>query len=218
MDSDTEPLIKVDASEGENASRSPPQHFCARCSSELESHQDHKEPKPWTPRHILIIVAMVLSTLMFTFSVAEMATAYRFESPSILQVFVALWTDVTMSFLGLLLYMGLRHESRRKLGRTDVQIKAMSALAFSWIIFMLPMMAENPEACHGWRTTSETCGLFTTVHTLAWFLIIVLFGAAYATYRRAITIHGNRMVPLPAPLVPAWRLSDIADSEGAIKI
>lgn len=55
MDSDTEPLIKVDASEAENASRSSPQHFCARCSSELESHQDHKESKPWTPRHILII-------------------------------------------------------------------------------------------------------------------------------------------------------------------
>ncbi|KAJ6530048.1 hypothetical protein DFH09DRAFT_1327009 [Mycena vulgaris] len=220
MDSDTEPLIKVDASEAENASRSSPQHFCARCSSELESHQDHKESKPWTPRHILIIVAMVLSTLIFTFSVAEMATAHRFESPSILQVFVALWTDVTVTFLGLLLYMGRRRESRRKLGRTDVQIKVMSALAFSWIIFMVAMMTQNREACHHnlWRPTSETCGFFTTVHILSWFLIIVLFGAAYATYRRAITIHGNRMVPLPAPLVPAWRLSDIADGEGAIKI
>lgn len=89
--------------------------------------------------------------------------------------------------------MGRRRESRRKLGRTNVQIKVMSALAFSWIstqtsglhskhlltipvpVFMVAMMTQNREACHHnlWRPTSETCGFFTTVHILSWFLIIV---------------------------------------------
>jgi len=52
-------------------------------------------------------------------------------------------------------------------------------------------------------------GLFTTAHALAWFLIITLFGAAFATYRRAVNIHGA-LVPNPA-MISAWRLSDIAN-------
>ena len=64
-------------------------------------------------------VAIVFCLIVFSFSVAEMATDRWFQSPStppllyiftpmlilqlgILQVFVALWTDVTVTVLGLL--------------------------------------------------------------------------------------------------------------------
>ncbi|KAJ7464528.1 hypothetical protein FB451DRAFT_1263746 [Mycena latifolia] len=219
-DSEAQPLL-VDADVADNAGRSPPQHFCARCSSELQVHQDHKETKPWTLRHILIIVAMILSCIIFILAIAEMSTAKWFESPSILQIFVTLWTDVTMTLLGLLLYFGRRSQVHRKWGRTAVQIKVLCVLGVSWIIFVIAMITQNTSACQRrrWRDATVTCGLFTTVHVFSWFLVITLFSAAYATYRKAVVTHGTNMVPLPnPPMVAAWRLSNIADVGGAIKI
>ncbi|KAJ7103802.1 hypothetical protein C8R44DRAFT_858894 [Mycena epipterygia] len=187
-------------------------HICARCSSELESPGS----KVSTLRHILMIVAITLSCIMFILSVAEMSSVWRFKGPSILQIFVALWTDVTITFLALLLYAGRRGDSR--LGRTTVQIHVLTALACSWIIFMFAMLTQNPGAC-AWRSGPAACGLFTTVHVLSWFLIFVLCAAAHATYRRAVAIHGATMVPLPTPiLVPAWRLSHMAGGEGSVKL
>ncbi|KAJ7157510.1 hypothetical protein C8R43DRAFT_996695 [Mycena crocata] len=112
--------------------------------------------------------------------------------------------------------MGRRRNTSRKLGRTVVQIRLICALGFSWIIFIIAMLGLNKMAC-GW--SGATCILFTMDHVLAWFLSTALFSAAWATYRRAVTIHGTNMVPIPTPrpFTAAWRLSDIAD-EGAIKI
>ncbi|KAJ7117489.1 hypothetical protein C8R44DRAFT_854368 [Mycena epipterygia] len=151
---------------------------------------------------------------MFAFSVAEMSTGWRFLSPSILQTFVALWTDVTVIVLAVLLYMGRHREPRPKLGHAIVQIRVLCALACSWIIFLVAMISQNGIAC-GWGFSHATCGLFTTVHVLSWFLLFVLFAAAYATYHRAVTIHGTVMVPLPAPppMIPAWYLASVADGE-----
>ncbi|KAJ7699041.1 hypothetical protein B0H17DRAFT_1049975 [Mycena rosella] len=218
MGSDNQPLL-VDAPPSTDVDNGQLQHYCARCSSQLESHQDNKESQPWTMRHSLIIVAIILSSVIFIFSVVEMSTGRVFRGPSILQIFVVIWTDMTITFLALLLYMGRRRQAgRRKLGRTVAQVRVLCALASSWTIFMTIMMALNPRAC-GWYSNDVVCGLFTTIHVFTWFLIITLFWAAYATYRRAVTIHGTNMVPLPTtPMVSAWRLSNIADGEGAIKI
>jgi hypothetical protein len=53
--------------------------------------------------------------------------------------------------------------------------------------------------------------------------MFLVFSAAYATYRRAVAVHGTELVrPPPPPMVPAWRLSGVADnetiSEGVLKI
>ncbi|KAJ7117475.1 hypothetical protein C8R44DRAFT_879038 [Mycena epipterygia] len=226
MDSDTQPLL-ADADLGpvpvdrSDAGRSQPHHVCARCSSHLES-QDYKGSNTWTHRHRLIIAAIVICCIMFALSVAEMSTVRHFTSPSVLQVFVSLWLYVTVTLLAILLFMGRRQESSPMLGRTIVQIRVLCALACSWIIFMIAMATQNGRACqrYNWATSPATCGLFTTVHVLSWFLFLVLFAAAYATYSRAVTIHGAVMVPVPAPppLVPAWQLANIADGQGAIKI
>ncbi|KAJ7117474.1 hypothetical protein C8R44DRAFT_790795 [Mycena epipterygia] len=231
MDSGTQPLL-ADADLGpvpvdrSDAGRSQPHHFCAHCSSHLES-QDYRRFNSWTHRHSLITAAIVLCCIMFALSVAEMCTVRRFTSPSVLQVFVSLWLYVTVSLLAVLLFMGRRQESSPMLGRTIVQIRVLCALACSWIIFMIAMATQNGTACErysafsrwGWASDA-TCGLFTTVHVLSWFLFLILFAAAYATYRRAVTIHGAVLVPVPAPtpLVPAWQLANIADGQGAIKI
>ncbi|KAJ7117476.1 hypothetical protein C8R44DRAFT_790804 [Mycena epipterygia] len=144
-----------------------------------------------------------------------MSTVHGFTSPSVLQIFVALWLYATVTLLAILLFMGRRQESSPMLGRTIVQIRALCALACSWIIFMVAMATQNGMACERWSWAADaTCGLFTTVHVLSWFLIFVLFAAAYATYSRAVTIHGVQVMVL----VPAWQLANIADGQGAIKI
>lgn len=90
--------------------------------------------------------------------------------------------------------MGRRQESRPMLGRIIVQIRALCALACSWIstqtpsihpaltyrvtaytlVFMVAMATQNGMACEAWSWASDaTCGLFTTVHVLSWFLIFI---------------------------------------------
>ncbi|KAJ7844980.1 hypothetical protein B0H13DRAFT_2095918, partial [Mycena leptocephala] len=50
-----------------------------------------------------------------------------------------------------------------------------------------------------WGRNTNVCGLFTSANILVWLLIVVLFRAAYATYRCAIKIHGATMVLHPTP-------------------
>ncbi|KAJ7509714.1 hypothetical protein B0H11DRAFT_1256114 [Mycena galericulata] len=221
MDEDTLPLLAgTHASDGEVAQVDRPPHFCTRCSSELESRQGHKDAKVNSHRHLFIIrlllsiLAILISCLMFAFAVVVLAASRYFHATRILQLFVALWTDVTITSLILLLYMGRRRETPHPLGRTTVQIYVLLGLACSWIIFMVAMLTQNEIAC-GWG--SIICGFFTAVHVLSWILVITLLLAAYVTYRRAVAIHGSKIVVVPSH-VPAWRLSDIADGEGAIKI
>ncbi|KAJ7185535.1 hypothetical protein C8R46DRAFT_381609 [Mycena filopes] len=221
MDSDTQPLLAdhddVEANlVHEHDSKAGPshqhEHLCTRCSAELNSN---RTPSKWTPRHILLLVAIFLSCLIFSLFVAQMAVN---ERAGVHRVFVVIWTDVTATLLILLLYFGGRRHSHRKLNRTAVQIRVLCVLGLSWLALMAGIISDNVDrrAC-GW---SDSCGLFTAAHVFSWLLIVVLFSAAYATYRRAVTIHGSALVPIPRapPMAPAWRLSSIADSEGSIKI
>ncbi|KAJ7455759.1 hypothetical protein FB451DRAFT_1564795 [Mycena latifolia] len=156
--------------------------------------------------------------MIFILAVAEVITGAGPRSPSILQIFVALWTDLTFTFLALLLYTASRREPSESLSRPAAQIFVLSGLGFSWIVFILAMLTQTLRACAG---DLVACSLFTTIHLLSWFLMITLFSAAYATYRMAADdSHGASMVlPTAGPhFVEAWRLSNNADSEGAIKI
>ncbi|KAJ7157517.1 hypothetical protein C8R43DRAFT_948908 [Mycena crocata] len=150
--------VNRDLSGAGHESESPLQHFCARCSS-------YKASETYGVRH----VAIILSVVVFIFSVSEMSTAWGFGPPSILQLFVAIWADVTITVLVLLLHMGRRRNTSRKLGRTVVQIRLLCALGFSWIIFIIAMVGLNKMAC-GW--SGATCILFTMDHVLVWFLSI----------------------------------------------
>ncbi|KAJ7509728.1 hypothetical protein B0H11DRAFT_2270110 [Mycena galericulata] len=205
-----------------DAGHAAPHHFCARCSEELALYRGIPgPPKISNRRRILILVAILLSILMFAFAVVVMSTPRRFGSPIVLQLFVAHWAVITIVFLGVLLYMGRRRETPHPMALTSVQIYVLIGLACSWIVFIIAMLTQNGTACHTWKYSHLTCGFFTTVHVLSWFLAIILFLAAYATYRRAVTIHGTALVTVPAPPPPkveAWRLSNIGDEEGAIKI
>ncbi|KAJ7464515.1 hypothetical protein FB451DRAFT_1263722 [Mycena latifolia] len=214
MSLDAQPLLAI-VEEGHahgDAGGAEAQHFCARCSSELGAHEDYKASKIWTLRHILIVVAFVLSSLLFFFAVLVLGLGV------LSQIFVVIWTIMTITALALLLYMGRRKSDGKLacLGCTSVQIRVLCTLGVSWILFIFAMVYWNKRACY---VGPEACGLFTTINVLMWFLMIALFCAAYATYRRAIAIHGTTMVPVPtSTMVQAWCISDIADSEGAIKI
>ncbi|KAJ6616854.1 hypothetical protein B0H10DRAFT_2035970 [Mycena sp. CBHHK59/15] len=103
--------------------------------------------------------------------------------------------------------------------KSDTAYTSLCLRCFT-VVLVIAMVTQNTAACHHWGTSHAFCGLYTTSHVLSWFLAITLFGAAYAVYRRAVIIHGAALVPRPGPppLVAAWRLSDVADGEGAIKI
>ncbi|KAJ7032432.1 hypothetical protein C8F04DRAFT_1396672 [Mycena alexandri] len=213
MDSDTQPLLAdhdVEANiphEHSKTGDSQHQHICSRCASELSSKTRFK----LTLRHILLAVGIVLACSIFSFLVVQMSVA---DIADVHTVFVAIWTDVTVTALAFLLYLG----GHRKFGRTAFQVRALCALGFSWIALMAGMISQNVNGrvCH-W---ASTCGWFSTAHVLSWLLIVVLFSAAYATYHRAVTVHGTALVPIldPQPMVAAWRLASVTDNEGSVKI
>ncbi|KAJ7927517.1 hypothetical protein B0H13DRAFT_1970710 [Mycena leptocephala] len=215
MDPEHERLLhnaEANLPSAKHAGRSEPQHLCSRCSSELGLDSSFGI----TFRLVLMSVAILLSVTIFSLLVAHMTIGYTL----VLSVFVTIWTGVTIAILIVLLCMGRRRHSHRKLGRTVTQIRVLCALAFSWILLMFGMITQNvsDSVCGRWQ--GDDCGLFTSAHVLSWILILTLLLAAYATYRRAVTIHGVVMVPLPAPppMVPAWHLSGVADGEGSVKI
>ncbi|KAJ7613425.1 hypothetical protein FB45DRAFT_938329 [Roridomyces roridus] len=219
--------LTVTSPESSSSSTSHKHHdFCVRCSSELETPHGldvegvGARRKPWNSRIICISGALLFTILLFSFSVVHMAAARRFLSPSVLVLFVALWLIVTFAALGLLLFMGAQHQ-RHVLSRTTVQIRILLALGLSWIPFIVGLRLENHSACDGYYQNRLSCGMFTTVNVLSWFLVAGLLASAYATYHRARSLHGSELVPVViTPLVPAWRLSNVGDGpgKGAIKI
>ncbi|KAF7370261.1 hypothetical protein MSAN_00657200 [Mycena sanguinolenta] len=220
MDSETQPLltdIEVNDNVGHTEhSHSAPgpqvEHLCARCSEQLAPRNGKEVKIAW--RLILILVAIFFSVTMFSLIVAQMAEA---ERASVVGVIVTLWTTGTIVMLGILLYAGRR--PGHKLGRTVVQVYVLCALALTWILLIIGMITQNIQECSwsGWGVSAPTCSLFTSAHVFTWFLVITLFAAAYATYRRALAMHGKRTTMVPVP-VPTWRLASVGDVEGAIKI
>ncbi|KAJ7625630.1 hypothetical protein FB45DRAFT_921887 [Roridomyces roridus] len=227
MDSASQPLLPTESAASESASAVPhlipngpqPQPFCARCTAELKIHEGVRlgDPKKSNLRLICIFVAMFISFLMFIFSIVSMSSAGQFHSSSTFLLclrrsgqILSHWKGILMLFVNLL-YMGRR---RYLLGRTSIQIYILCALAGSWLIFMIAMLAKNHNACTGWGPTGVSCGMFTTTHVLSWFLIATLCAAVYATYLRAVALHGTNLVAVeaPPPLVEAWRLSNIDDA------
>jgi len=226
MDSENAPLLLNDEAaevhiphaNQSNAGRSQVPHLCSRCSNELDTHS-----YKITLRHILLFVAIVFCVTIFSLLVGHMAVGKR---PTVVSVFVAIWTHVTLAVLVLLLCFGRRRHAHRKLGRTVTQIRVLCALAVSWLFLMGGMIALNtdPDSMCGWwnrggwwNDRGDCRKLFSAAHAFCWILIVTLFSAAYATYRRAVTMHGTAMVlPPPPPMVPAWQLSGVADTEGAI--
>ncbi|KAJ7359208.1 hypothetical protein DFH08DRAFT_845407 [Mycena albidolilacea] len=242
MDSENAPLLLDDENETNHiqahanqpsAGRSQAQHLCSRCENELDS-QSFKT----TPRHLLIFAAILFCIIIFSLFVGHMAvepTAMYFRNgrafyvpaekrANVITVFAAIWTQGTLGVLLLLLCMGRRRHSHHKLSRTVTQIRVLCALAVSWLFLMagiVTLHTSTGSRC-GWNGDCQR--LFFAAHAFSWILIVTLFSAAYATYRRAVTVHGTELVrPPPPPMVPAWRLSGVADnerpiSEGVLKI
>ncbi|KAJ7812029.1 hypothetical protein B0H14DRAFT_2858444, partial [Mycena olivaceomarginata] len=73
--------------------------------------------------------------------------------PSVISIFVVIWTQVTIAVLGLLLYFGRRPQ--HKLGRIGVQVHILCVLALSWIPLIVGLLATNSRVCW-WG--GATCG------------------------------------------------------------
>ncbi|KAJ6488045.1 hypothetical protein C8R45DRAFT_264525 [Mycena sanguinolenta] len=192
-------------------------HLCKRCMCEVESGvHAHRKPFEMTIRVILMAVACLLCILIFALVVGHMAVG---EKPNTITVFLSIWTHVTLGAICVLLYMG-HHHSDHKLGRTVTQIRVLCALGVSWIFLLLAILGvqfTRDAICYRYWNDGACLGLFIATHVFSWFLMFTLFASAYATYRRAIAIHGVALVSLPK-VVPAWRLSGVAETEGSIKI
>ncbi|KAF7344562.1 hypothetical protein MSAN_01938200 [Mycena sanguinolenta] len=210
MDSENAPLLlndenQVNANQS-NAGRSH-QHLCSRCSNELDSYKT-------TLRHVLLYAALLWCILVFSLLVGHMAVG---ERPNVITVFVAIWTHVTLVVLIVLLCVGRARYAHHKLGRTVTQIRVLCALGVSWLLLMAGIITlnVNPNSMCGWYNRGDCRKLFYAAHAFSWILVVTLFSAAYATYRRAVAIHGTTMtIPPPPPMVPAWRLSNVAETEG----
>ncbi|KAJ7210474.1 hypothetical protein GGX14DRAFT_450837, partial [Mycena pura] len=175
MDSESQPLL-ADMEDNHapvvpsrsDAARSEPQHICARCSSELDLRRGYEPGVDVYLRIALIFAAIVLCIAIFIFAVLLVA-ARRFHAS---QVVAAIWADVTIAVLAILVYAGRHrksHHAGHKLGRTTTQIHVLCGLAVSWTVLTVGLIVQNSRACAHDRTG---CGLFTTAHVLAWFLII----------------------------------------------
>ncbi|KAJ7289183.1 hypothetical protein C8J57DRAFT_1276941 [Mycena rebaudengoi] len=204
-------------------------HICTRCSAELrEPTFTDVEASRWTPRHKLIYLAIIISILIFIFEVVEMLVTPGNPGWTHLGVplIAALLCDVTYAVLFFLLKFGRRRGSNRWLARTTTQIGVFSALGLAWEMMAVAMLVLNKEACgqDPWRRYSKNkeaaCGLYTTSHVFAWILCIILYTAAWMVYSRAVSLHGKAKVPRPGPppVIAAWRLTDVADGEGSIKL
>ncbi|KAF7344558.1 hypothetical protein MSAN_01937700 [Mycena sanguinolenta] len=145
------------------------EHLCNRCSNELHFC------KP-TLRHILILAALTWYILLFGLLIGHMVT-------DVITVFVTIWARVTLAVLIVLLFVGRRCYSH-KLGRTVNQIRALCALGASWLLLMAGIIVLNVN-------TNADFMVFYAAHAFAWILTVTLFSAAYATYRRAIAVHGT---------------------------
>ncbi|KAJ7066200.1 hypothetical protein C8F01DRAFT_696228 [Mycena amicta] len=212
-DSESQPLLgDLEAQIGTgNAEAERPVHVCARCASEIRA--EHPNDGVRVPaRTALIWIASVFSTTLFILSIVVMALSYRFYAG---ELFVCLWAFTTQTVLFALLYAGWPRRRRPlpKLSKATAQIKVLCLLAFSWMPLATGAIVESHQAC----TWGYLCGAFVWVDLLIWFLMIVLFGAAFATYRRAVKIHGKELVQNPNK-IPAWRLSEVNGVEGAVKL
>ncbi|KAJ6456073.1 hypothetical protein C8R45DRAFT_1034832 [Mycena sanguinolenta] len=244
MDSKTQPLLtdieaNLSGPEHSHPAPSPPvEQCCARCSAHLEPRTGNIT---FTRRFILILLAIFFSVAIFSLVVAQMAEGRR---ASVIGVLTALWTSSTIIVLGLLLYAGRRPGHKLGRTIVQVYVLCVLAFTCILLLVGIVSQNISICARHSYpvrwsngRTTwhsyadSVGCGLFTTADVLTWFLVITcessssfcfdapdnlqVFGVAYATYRRAVTIHGNNTTLVP---VAAWRLSSAGEVGGAIKI
>ncbi|KAJ6488053.1 hypothetical protein C8R45DRAFT_264759 [Mycena sanguinolenta] len=164
-----------------------------------------------------LAAALLWCILVFSLLVGHMAVG---DKPNVISVFVAIWTIVTFAVLIVLLCVGSSRYSGYKLGRTVTQIHVLCALGVSWLLLMAGIitMNANPNSMCGRYYRGDCRKLFYAAHAFSWILTITLFSAAYATYRRAVAIHGATMtIPPPPPMVPAWRLSSVADNEESMR-
>ncbi|KAF7356242.1 hypothetical protein MVEN_00955700 [Mycena venus] len=190
-------------------------HQCVQCSSEKSAFSPHflEHRMSWGRR--LLYSSACISSCIFILSLAEFCAAgHRNRFTGIFQISVALSSFATSLILMILLRLGRTPGSQQRLARTDSQMFVLCGLGLTWIGFVCTLVAINEEVCR--RDSTGVCFLFVIENILCWSLFITMFGAAYAMYRRAVTLHGNEMVPMPnpPPLVPAWRLSHISDSAG----
>ncbi|KAF7308244.1 hypothetical protein HMN09_00672300 [Mycena chlorophos] len=197
-----------------------PVHVCARCASEIRGgvafEDPHRRHHRITARGLLLASSIIFCVVLFVLSIVNMATGYDFF---VGELFVCLWAFFTEFVVATLIYAGWRRRKvgkfMLKLSKNTTQIAVLCLLALSWIPITTGTIIEANRACSwGWY---RECTLFVLVDIFVWFLMIALSGAAFATYRRAVKMHGRELVDNPNK-IPAWRLSEVNSVEGAVKL
>ncbi|KAF7315977.1 hypothetical protein MIND_00114700 [Mycena indigotica] len=216
----TQPLLSVGDHDVENQNANHgPVHVCARCATEMRGGTTVEDPNgPGVKIHArgaLLFVASALSLALFILSIVIMSMSYR-KYFFVGELFVCLWSFTTQVVLCALIYAGWPHRRKRmpKLSKTTAQIKVLCLLALSWIPLATGAIIETDDNACPW---DSICAPFVLVNILIWFLMIALYGAAFATYRRAVKIHGKELVQNPQK-IPAWRLSEVNGAEGMLKL
>nr|GAT53594.1 predicted protein [Mycena chlorophos] len=216
---ESQPLLG-DVERNVEAQAEAPVHVCARCASEIRAgvafEDPHRRHHSISVRDLLLAASILFCVALFVLSIVNMTIG----SFLVGELFVCLWAFLTEFVVTTLIYAGWR---RRKVGKfilklskNTTQIAVLCLLALSWIPLATGAIIEAKQVC-SWRWYRARCAILVWVEILVWFLMITLSGAAFATYRCAVKMHGRELVDNPNK-IPAWRLSEVNSVEGAVKL
>ncbi|KAF8216992.1 hypothetical protein K438DRAFT_1798120 [Mycena galopus ATCC 62051] len=196
-------------------------HHCTQCEdSESDSEESYSEKSTLSQPPLLeygmswgrklAYCATCISSCIFALSLAEFFAAGHYNRfTGICQIFVAIYSVLTSLTMMILLLLGRTRGSRHTLARAVSQIYVLCGMGLTWIGVECTLVAINDKV-YG-RTSAWIYFVFVIENILCWSLFITMFGTAYATYRRAVTVHGDKLVTVVEP-VAAWTLSHISDS------
>ncbi|CAK5262330.1 unnamed protein product [Mycena citricolor] len=161
-------------------------------------------------RTVLILASLVVVEVIWTLFIVMMAAA---SCPNILMILSVILSVPTALFLGLLLYAGRRHPIATQLNQGPFSLSLRRNIDQIYVLVFFGSF---------WLVLAIVMSIFWVPFSVPLFAIVaLLYGAAFATYKRAIKLHGRdvEVVKIVHVTVSKWKIADVGGyEEGMIQI